>query len=84
MKFERAEENLCKVYKKRSNSLVLLLDSICKSDAKCVKVIDDEGQYNNNNDLARGISQCIDRCGYKNILKSFMLNGEVYIKKVRE
>ena len=44
MKFERAEELLCKAYKKRSNSIVLLLNSICESDAKCVKVIDDEGQ----------------------------------------
>lgn len=84
MKFERAEEILCKTYKKRSNSIVLLLNSICESDAKCVKVIDDECQYNNNNDLARSISQYIDRCGYKNSLKLFMLNGEVYIKKVRE
>ena len=55
-----------------------------ESGHECVKVVDDENHYNNNNDLSaafRMVLKQLDNGKYKDIIKIFMLNGEVYLKR---
>lgn len=85
MKFERVEYNsLRKIKRKMDERASLLISAIYSSNEKCVKIIDDENVYNNNNDLARVIAQRIENGPYKDKLKSFMVNGDVYVKRVQE
>ena len=60
----------------------ILLESFLRSGFDCAEVIDEEHLYYNNNDLNRTINQFLIReedIGSQ--VKSFMLNGKVYLKR---
>lgn len=54
--------------------------SFLSSNEYLVKVIDDCGDFNNNNDMRRTIQSCIERNGYN--LKVFMSSGVVFLRRM--
>ena len=77
--FEQDYEMLRKQKKENKNNVKKFLESFIESGIYCVKVVDDERLYYNNNDLNRALSQSIERNNFK--IKSFLFNGEVYLKR---
>ena len=77
--FEQDYEMLRKQKKENKNNVKKFLKSFIESGIDCVKVVDDEKLYYNNNDLNRALSQSIERNNFK--IKSFLFNGEVYLKR---
>ena len=77
--FEQDYEMLRKQKKENKNNVKKFLESFIESGIYCVKVIDDEKLYYNNNDLNRVLSLTIKRNDFK--IKSFLFNGEVYLKR---
>lgn len=77
--FEQDYEMLRKQKKEYKNNVKKFLESFIESGIYCVKVVDDEKLYYNNNDLNRALSQSIERNNFK--IKSFLFNGEVYLKR---
>ena len=77
--FEQDYEMLRKQKKESKNNVKKFLESFIESGIYCVKVVDDERLYYNNNDLNRALSQSIERNNFK--IKSFLFNGEVYLKR---
>ena len=76
---EQDYEMLKKEKRERKVQVKKFLESFIESGIYCAKVVDDEKLYYNNNDLNRVLSQTIERNKYK--IKSFMFNGEVYLKR---
>lgn len=74
-------EDLVKKQKKVKRDLKLILLEFIKSDLKCAKVVDNENEYYNNNDLRRTLDFVINKNGYDKYVKAFLLNGEVYLKR---
>lgn len=74
-------EDLVKKQKKVKRDLKLILLEFIKSDLKCAKVVDNENEYYNNNDLRRTLDFVINKNGYNKDVKAFLLNGEVYLKR---
>ena len=77
--FEQDYEMLRKQKKENKNNVKKFLESFIESGIHCVKVVDDEKLYYNNNDLNRVLSLTIKRNDFK--VKCFMFNGEVYLKR---
>ena len=77
--FEQDYEMLRKEKKEFKNNIKKFLENFIESGIDCVKVVDDEKLYYNNNDLNRALSQSIERNNFK--IKSFLFNGEVYLKR---
>ena len=77
--FEQDYEMLRKQKKENKNNVKKFLESFIESGIYCVKVVDDEKLYYNNNDLNRVLSLTIKRNDFK--VKCFMFNGEVYLKR---
>ena len=77
--FEQDYEMLKKEKKEFRNNIKKFLEDFIESGIYCVKVIDDEKLYYNNNDLNRVLSLTIKRNDFK--IKSFLFNGEVYLKR---
>ena len=76
---EQDYEMLRKQKKEFKNNIKKFLENFIESGIDCVKVVDDEKLYYNNNDLNRALSQSIERNNFK--IKSFLFNGEVYLKR---
>lgn len=76
---EQDYEMLKKDKRERKSQVKKFLESFIESGIHCVKVIDDEKLYYNNNDLNRVLSLTIERNDFK--VKCFMFNGEVYLKR---
>lgn len=76
--FEQDYEMLRKEKKEFKNNIKKFLENFIESGIDCVKVVDDEKLYYNNNDLNRVLSLAIKRNDFK--IKSFLFNGEVYLK----
>ena len=76
---EQDYEILRKEKRERKSQVKKFLESFIESGINCVKVIDDEKLYYNNNDLNRVLLQTIKRNEFK--IKCFMFNGEVYLKR---
>lgn len=76
---EQDYEMLRKEKRERKSQVKKFLESFIESGIHCVKVIDDEKLYYNNNDLNRVLSLSIKRNDFK--IKCFMFNGEVYLKR---
>ena len=74
-------EDLVKKQKKVKRDLKLILLEFIKSDLKFAKVVDNENEYYNNNDLRRTLDFVISKNGYDKDVKVFLLNGEVYLKR---
>ena len=80
MKYLEQDYEMLKKEKREKNKQVKkFLESFIESGIHCVKVIDDEKLYYNNNDLNRVLALTIKRNEFK--VKSFMFNGEVYLKR---
>lgn len=77
--FEQDYEMLRKEKKEFKNNIKKFLENFIESGIDCVKVVDDEKLYYNNNDLNRVLSLTIKRNDFK--IKSFLFNGEVYLKR---
>ena len=76
---EQDYEMLRKEKKEFKNNIKKFLENFIESGIDCVKVVDDEKLYYNNNDLNRVLSLTIKRNDFK--IKSFLFNGEVYLKR---
>lgn len=74
-------EDLVKKQKKVKRDLKLILLEFIKSDLKFAKVVDNENEYYNNNDLRRTLDFVINKNGYDKDVNVFLLNGEVYLKR---
>ena len=77
--FEQDYEMLRKEKKEFKNNIKKFLENFIESGIDCVKVVDDEKLYYNNNDLNRVLSLTIKRNDFK--IKSLLFNGEVYLKR---
>ena len=85
MIFEEVEiASLCKEHKKRKQfDSRVTLERILRSGLECVVIFDDEGKFYNNNDMARSLKYSVNEY-FRGELDVFMLNGDVYVKRVRK
>lgn len=83
MKFvETTKESILagKVRKEKNTKLEEELNKFLASKADCALVIDEEGHYNNNNDLRRAIQTCINLNNLPLIV--FMFQGNTYVERL--
>ena len=67
--------------KRNINRLMLLVYDFLNTGYECAMVIDDEGHYNNYNDLNSTMINYLRNQKVNNV-KVFMFNGNVYLRRV--
>ena len=77
-------DELNKIKKGETFRVTKFIEDFVNSGCYCCKVVDDEKNYNNNNDISSALRTCLSSENNKHLkeqVKVFMLNGEVYLKR---
>ena len=77
-------DELKRIKKDETGQVTKFIEMFVESCIECVEVVDVENCYNNNNDLNTALRGAIKRGKdnkFDEKVKTFMLNGKVYLKR---